>query len=269
MKLYNSIGPNPRIVRMFMAEKGIEMPRQTVDLRGGENRQADHLKRNPHGQMPTLELDDGSYLSEITAICEYLEEKKPEPALIGQTPEQRAECRMWTRRVDLNICEPLANGYRFGVALKFFQNRVPCAPEASPGLKMIAANRLQWLNSQMAGKQYLCGKRFTLADILLYCWIDFGNEERVGQPLDPANTNIAAWFARVGERPSVKGGLNVIARSASGEAISCGRPTMGCFASIAMTLRPKSPPVYPKVRSAPLRASESAPPVAARPPGFP
>ena len=78
MKLYDSIGPNPRIVRMFMAEKGIEMPKQTVDLRGGENRQDAHLKRNPHGQMPTLELDDGSYLSEITAICEYLEEKKPD-----------------------------------------------------------------------------------------------------------------------------------------------------------------------------------------------
>ena len=139
MKLYDSIGPNPRIVRMFMAEKGIEMPKQTVDLRGGENRQAEHLKRNPHGQMPTLELDDGSYLSEITAICEYLEEKKPKPALIGSTPEERAECRMWTRRVDLNICEPLANGYRFGEGLKFFEKRIPCAPEASPGLKMIAA----------------------------------------------------------------------------------------------------------------------------------
>ncbi len=166
MKLYDSIGPNPRIVRMFMAEKGIEMPKQTVDLRGGENRQAEHLKRNPHGQMPTLELDDGHYLSEIVAICEYLEEKKPEPAMIGSTPEQRAECRMWTRRVDLNIAEPLANGYRFGEALKFF------------------------------------GSRFTLADILLYCWVDFGNQ--VGQPLDPANTNIAAWFARVAQRPSVK-----------------------------------------------------------------
>ena len=77
MKLYDSIGPNPRVVRIFMAEKGIDMPKQTVDLRGGENRQAEHLKRNPHGQMPTLELDDGSYLSEITAICEYLEEKNP------------------------------------------------------------------------------------------------------------------------------------------------------------------------------------------------
>jgi glutathione S-transferase len=203
MKLYDSIGPNPRIVRMFMAEKGIEIPKQTVDLRGGENRQDAHLKRNPHGQMPTLELDDGSYLSEITAICEYLEETQPAPPLIGATPEERAECRMWTRRVDLNICEPLANGYRFGEGLKFFEKRIPVAAEASPGLKKIAANRLQWLNEQLGdGRDNLCGKRFTLADIHLYCFLDFG--AMVGQPLDPANANIAAWFARVGERPSVK-----------------------------------------------------------------
>ena len=203
MKLYDSIGPNPRIVRMFMAEKGIDMPKQTVDLRGGENRQDAHLKRNPHGQMPTLELDDGSYLSEISAICEYLEEKQPTPPLIGATPEERAECRMWTRRVDLNICEPLANGYRFGEGLKFFEKRIPVAAEASPGLKKIAANRLQWLNAQLGdGRDYLCGKRFTLADIHLYCFLDFG--AMVGQPLDAANANIAAWFARVGERPSVK-----------------------------------------------------------------
>ena len=203
MKLYDSIGPNPRAVRMFMAEKGIETPKQTVDLRGGENRQEAHLKRNPHGQMPTLELDDGSYLSEVTAICEYLEEKHPTPAMIGSTAEERAECRMWTRRVDLNICEPLTNGYRFGEALRFFEKRIPVAPEASPGLKMIAANRLKWLDSQLAdGRDYLCGKRFTLADILLYCFIDFGNQ--IGQPLDASNAHIVAWFSRVAERPSVK-----------------------------------------------------------------
>ena len=109
----------------------------------------------------------------------------------------------WTRRVDLNIAEPLANGYRFGEALKFFENRILCAPEASPGLKMIAANRLQWLNGQMAdGREYLCGRRFTLADILLYCWLEFGNQ--VGQPLDAANTHIVAWMARVAQRQSVK-----------------------------------------------------------------
>jgi glutathione S-transferase len=203
VKLYDSIGPNPRVVRIFIAEKAIEMPKQTVDLRGGENRQDEHLKRNPHGQMPTLELDDGSYLSEITAICEYLEEIRPEPPMIGSTAKERAECRMWTRRVDLNICEPMANGYRFGEALRFFEKRIPVIPEASPGLKMVAANRLAWLNGQMAdGREYLCGKRFTLADILLFCWLDFG--ALVGQSIDPANTNLKAWFDRVAGRPSLR-----------------------------------------------------------------
>jgi len=203
MKLYDSIGPNPHIVRMFIAEKGIDIPKQTVDLRKGENREAEHLKRNPHGQMPTLELDNGSYLSEITAICEYLEEKNPSPPLIGSTPEERAECRMWTRRIDLNICEPLANGYRYGEALKFFEKRIPVVPEASAGLKMVAQNRLKWLNDQMAdGREYLCGKRFTLADILLYGWLAFGNQ--IGQPLDRSNAQVAAWFDRIAQRPSAK-----------------------------------------------------------------
>ena len=202
MKLYDSVGPNPHIVRMFMAEKGIDMPKQAVDLRKGENREAEHLKRNAMGQMPTLELDDGSYLAEITAICEYLEEKHPTPSLIGATPEARAECRMWTRRVDLNICEPLANGFRYAEGLKMFQNRIPCVPEAAPGLKKVAADRLKWLDGQMANKEFLCGSRFTMADMMLYCWLEFG--AKVGQPLDPANANIAAWQVRIAERPSAK-----------------------------------------------------------------
>jgi len=203
MKLYDSIGPNPQIVRIFTAEKGIEVPKQTVDLLRGENREGPHLKRNPMGQMPTLELDDGSYLCEVVPICEYLEEKHPNPPLIGATAEERAECRMWTRRVDLNIGEPMINGFRFGEGLKLFAKRIVCVPEASSGLKKIAAHRLQWLNEQMAdGRDYLCGKRFTLADILLYSFITFAST--VGQPLDPANTNVAAWLARVGARPSAK-----------------------------------------------------------------
>ena len=202
MKLYDSVGPNPRLVRMFMAEKGIDIPKQTVDLRGGENRQPEHLVRNSFGQMPALELDDGSFVSEITVICEYLEELHPTPAMIGSTPQERAECRMWTRRIDLNICEPMANGYRFGEAVRFFQKRIPVAPEASPGMKQIAANRLQWLNTQLEGKSFICGNRFTIADILLFCWVDFFGQN--GQPLDPENTNIAALVARVAERPSAK-----------------------------------------------------------------
>ena len=203
MKFYDSVGPNPRIVRMFMAEKGIEIPKQTVDVRKGENREAEHLKRNPHGQVPTLELDDGSYLSEITAICEYLEEKNPSPPMIGATAEERAECRMWTRRVDLNICEMLGNGFRYGEGAKFFESRIKVVPEASPGLKMVAQDRLKWLDGQMAdGRDYICGKRFTMADIHLFGWLDFA--AKVGQPVDRNNAHIAAWFDRVAQRPSAK-----------------------------------------------------------------
>src|SRR3546814_4058489 len=101
MKFYNSVGPNPRVVKLFMAEKGIEMPEVSVDLRGGENRRAPYnVDVNPAGQTPALELDDGSFLSEITAICEYLEERFPETPLIGTTAEERANTRMWTRRID-------------------------------------------------------------------------------------------------------------------------------------------------------------------------
>ena len=202
MKFYNSIGPNPRVVRMFMAEKGISIPTQDVDLMKGENRQGDHLKRNPHGQMPALELDNGRYVCEILPICEYLEEKNPQPVLIGASPEERAETRMWTRRIDLNICEPMANGFRFSQGLPLFQNRIVTVPEAADGLKKIAADRLKWLNGQMEGREYVCGKRFSLADILLFCFVDFGGQ--VGQPLDAANANLSGWFARVKDRPSTK-----------------------------------------------------------------
>lgn len=202
MKLYNSIGPNPRVVRMFMAEKGISAPAQTVDLAAGENRQPDHLARNPHGQMPTLQLDDGAYVSETVAICEYLEEIHPTPALIGTTPEERADARMWRQRVDLNICQHIANGYRFAEGLKRFETRIVCVPEGAPGLKQIAIDRLHWLDGQIAGKTFICGERFTMADIVLFCWLDFG--DKVKQPFDRANENVAAWFERVGARESAK-----------------------------------------------------------------
>lgn len=202
MKFYDSIGPNPQVVRMFMMEKNIVIPAQTVDLAAGENRQPPHLARNPHGQMPTLELDDGSYISETVAICEYFEETHPTPALIGTTAEERAEARMWRQRVDLNICQHIANAYRFCEGLPRFQTRIVCVPEAAPGLKRIVADRLQWLDGQMTGKEFICGQRFTMADIVLYCWLNFG--AKVQQPLDPANTNIAAWFARVAARDSAK-----------------------------------------------------------------
>ena len=200
MKFYNSVGPNPRMVRMFMAEKGIDIPKVEVDLRGGENRREPYTKVNPAGQMPALELDDGTFVSEILAICEYLEDTNPAPALIGNNPKEKAETRMWTRRLDLNIVEPLTNGFRFSQGLRLFQNRIVCVPEAADGLKKIAQDRINWLNGQMKGREWICGKRFTLADIHLYCFLDFGAQ--VGQPLNPEHADVASWFERVKARPS-------------------------------------------------------------------
>jgi glutathione S-transferase len=200
MKLYKSIGPNPRVVRMFLAEKGVTLDEVDVDLRGGENRQAPYAtKVNPAGQTPALELDDGSTLTEITAICEYLEELHPTPALIGSTPEERARTRMWTRRVDLKVCEPMANGFRFAEGLPMFKDRLRCLPEAAPGLKAIAQDGVEWLDGQFTGP-WLAGERFTLADILLFAFLEFGG--MVGQPLDPRFTKLGEWFARVKARPS-------------------------------------------------------------------
>ena len=202
MKFYNSIGPNPRVVRMFMAEKGIAVPMEEVDLMKGDNRREPYLKKNSAGQMPALELDSGHCVTEITAICEYLEDVHPNPPLIGATAEQKAETRKWTRRVDLNICEPLISGFRFSQGLGLFKDRIVTVPEAADGLKRIAQDRVKWLDGEMAGKEFVCAKRFTLADVLLFCFLDFGTQ--VGQPLNPENKTIAAWFARVKERPSAK-----------------------------------------------------------------
>jgi len=201
MRFYNSIGPNPRVVTMFMAEKGIEIPEVTIDLRGGENRRAPYnVEVNPAGQTPALELDDGSVLTEVTAICEYLEDRFPAPALIGTTAEGRAKTRMWTRRVDIKICEPLTNGFRYAEGLPLFEARMRCLPEAAAGLKAIAQDGLRWLDPLIAGRDFLAGDRLTLADILLFAFLDFGAS--VGQPVDPANVNIARWYERMKARPS-------------------------------------------------------------------
>jgi glutathione S-transferase len=206
MKLYNSLGPNPRVVRMFAHEKGIKLPPEEVDLMAAENRKAPYTAKNPSGQLPALELDDGSVLAEITAICEYLEDTSPNPPLVGSNPGEKAETRMWARRVDLNILEPLANGFRYGEGIGLFKDRMMVIPEASTGLKALAQDRLKWLDGLMKDREFLCGKRFTLADIMLYAFLDFG--AGVGQPIDPSLKNITAWFERVNARPSAGASLH-------------------------------------------------------------
>jgi glutathione S-transferase len=201
MLFYDSVGPNPRVVRIFAAERGVELPSTRVDLRGGENRQPAYMAKNPAGQLPALELDDGFVLAEITAICEYLDEIAPAGAsLIGATAKERAETRMWMRRIDLNIVEPIGHGFRSAEGLKMFQSRIHVIPQAADDFKQIAQEKLTWLDGLMAGRDFVCGARLTLADILLFCFVDFG--ANVGQPINPANANIVAHHASMKARPS-------------------------------------------------------------------
>ncbi len=206
MRLYDSFGPNPRAVRMFLLEKGLTLPSVPVDLLGGENRLPPYTDRNPGGQVPALELDDGRTIAETVAIFEYLEDTHPAPPLIGTTPAEKAETRMWTRRVELQITEHLYNGFRYAEGIELFRARMRVLPEAADGLKAIVRDKLAWLDGLMAGKRWVAGDRFTVADIVLYAALDFG--AMVGQPLDPSLAHLGAWLARVAARPSATASLH-------------------------------------------------------------
>ena len=206
MKLYQSIGPNPRVVLMFLEEKGAVIDRTFVDIMKGENRSPDFVAKNPFGQVPLLEMDDGSHLSESTAICGYIEEKFPAPALIGSTAEERAVTNMLIRRLDYDVVAPMTTGFRGSEGLPMFQSRMRCLPEAADGLKACARDGLAAFDALLAGKTWLAGDRFTLADILLYCLTEFG--KMVGQPLPEGLANLAAWSDRVAARPSADASLD-------------------------------------------------------------
>jgi glutathione S-transferase len=206
MKVYDAFGPNPRALRMFLLEKGLTLPSLQVDLLGAENRRGVYLTKNPGGQVPALELDDGRTIGETVAIFEYLEERHPTPPLIGTTPEERAETRMWQRRVELGITEHLYNGFRYAEGLELFRERMRVLPEAADGLKAIVRDKLRWLDPLIAGRRFIVGDRFTIADIILYAALDFGGS--VGQPLDPTLGNVGGWLERVRARPSAEASLH-------------------------------------------------------------
>ena len=206
MKLLNSFGPNPRLVRMFMAEKGLKFPSEDLDLMAGANRQEPYLKKNPAGQTPSLQLDDGTVIAETVTICEFLEETQPLPALVGTNAAERDNVRMWVRRVELNITEHMYNGFRFAEGIEIFRNRMVCIPEAAAGLKAKAKAGREWLDGLIGGRDFIAGNKLSLADIVLFACMDFCKD--VGQPLEPELKNVAAWYARMNARPSAQASLH-------------------------------------------------------------
>lgn len=202
MRLYVSVGPNPRVVRMALAEKGLRMDTEVVDIMRGDNRRASFTALNPAGQTPALAFDDGRILAESVAIVEYLDEIHPEPPLLGTSPEERALTRMWVRRLDFAVVQPLTAGFRAAEGLPLFQSRMRCFPEAADSLKAAAREGLEWVEAQTIRQAYLIGGQIRLPDLVLYSFLDFGKQ--VGQPLPPGNTRLAEWFARMALRPSAR-----------------------------------------------------------------
>jgi glutathione S-transferase len=201
MKLYSSLGPNPRLVRMFLIEKGIEVERIHYDIIKGENRSAAFAEKNVLQTLPVLETDDGSLLTESVPICEYLEELHPEPNLIGRTPLERAEVRRWLRWFDQDVVVPMTMGFRGGAGRPMFAPRMSVAStEAAAELSAMADEKLVWLDGQLGDKDHLCLNRFSLADLLVFCFINFGFT--VGWKLPEGTPNLARLVAHTNERPS-------------------------------------------------------------------
>ena len=209
MLLYDAKSPAPRCLRMFLHEKQISLPAVTIDVFAGENRRQPYLAHNPAGQTPALRLEDGSTLAEAVAIAEYLEELHPRPPLIGSSPEERAETRMWWRRIELNVTEFIHNAYHYAEGLERFRPRIPVVPEAAEGLKRVARDRLAWLDGMFGDGPWFCGPRFTAADIWLYVWLDFG--AAVNQPFERRLPRLGPWFERIAARPSAAASRSVTA----------------------------------------------------------
>ncbi len=201
MKLYDSTtAPNPRRVRIFLAEKGIAVPIVQVDISKAENRSADFLEKNPLGVLPVLELDDGSHISQSVAICRYFEEWHPEPALMGINPTDRAVVEMWQRHMEFEVLIPISQVFRN--THPFFAGRLPQVPEYGEICRKHAERSLLWLDELLAQRRYIAGERYTIADITALCGIDFGRVSKIR--FTPEQKNLARWYAEVSSRTSAK-----------------------------------------------------------------
>jgi glutathione S-transferase len=201
MKIYDSHNaPNPRRVRMFLAEKGIEVPYEQVDIGQRVNRGADFQKINPLSTVPVLELDDGTYISESVAICRYFEELQPEPPLFGADAKQRALVEMWNRRMEFNILQPIADSFR--QRHDFFKGRIRQVPEYAEVQRLNADDGLAWLDRELAAHRFIAGDQFSIADITAMIAIDFARVSKIS--IKPEQTNLARWHAEVSARPSAK-----------------------------------------------------------------
>ena len=202
MKLYAfPMAPNPRRLLVYMAEKGINIPIEEVDLMSAKNRTPEFLKKNPLGGLPVLELDDGSHLTESLAIMEYLEELNPKPPMIGATPLERARVRELERIAEIGVLSSV--GTIFQNTSPFFAGRVKQSADAADNGRARLATNLKVLDDRIGKGPFVAGERPSIADCTLLAALDFGNF--AGVSLDPSYKNVTRWYAGFKERPSARG----------------------------------------------------------------
>jgi len=201
MKIYDfKQAPNPRRVRIFLAEKGVSVPYEQIDIFARANRQPPFLAKNPLGGIPVLELDDGTCIAESVAICRYFEALHPEPALFGRDAREQALVEMWNRRVELVLLN--AVGMVWGHGSPLTAKVVQQIPENVEPNRKRAAQFLELLDRELGARAFLAGERISVADITALCTIDFATMVEITP--DPALANVARWHAAMSARPSAK-----------------------------------------------------------------
>lgn len=192
---------NPRRVRIFLAEKGVAYDTIEVSIAAKQHQSVEFLTKNPLSLLPVLELPDGKVLRESMAICRYVEELHPEPNLLGADPWERAQIEQWNRHAEFELLLPVTLVFRN--THTFWVDRIKQSAEFGAIMRERIDERLAWFEAELGQRPYIAGPRFTVADITALCAIDFGRifKLRLNAATHP---NLAAWHARVNERPSAK-----------------------------------------------------------------
>jgi glutathione S-transferase len=190
---------------MFLAEKdlaahGVTIEKIDVEIAKGQNREDDYLAINPLGVLPSLMLDDGTILRESMAICRYFEARYPEPSLFGREPLEVARIEQWNRHAELELLVPVSLAFRNGHA--FWNGRIEQVPEFAAVARKLVLERMAWFDRELAGREYLAGDRFSIADITALCAIDFGRI--VDLRIAPEHVHLLRWRKAVADRPSAK-----------------------------------------------------------------
>ncbi|MYM61933.1 glutathione S-transferase family protein [Pseudomaricurvus sp. HS19] len=201
MKIYEArVAPNPRRVRIFLAEKGIDMQYVELDVMGGENLSPALRAKNPSTKVPFLELDDGTCIGESVAICRYFEELQPEPPLFGRTPLEKAQVEMWNRQVEFFFIQPLMFAVQHGAGI--FKDRMTPIPVWGEESAKNARAYLDQLDRHLTNNSYLVGDYFSVADISLLCAVDFAKVAKIR--LSDEWPHLQLWHQLVSGRPSAQ-----------------------------------------------------------------